>query len=122
MCTNLNLKSASDDILCTTRNLFLQRDLSVFDYMFAQVVACPNAATKGGQLFTDSIDARTTCFEKPKKPYLMQTSPSQKCDKMWVPTKNRMAPPLCPRPDGGNMNFVPQPKKDFKPAEIPKYC
>ena len=101
----LSLREQSDRLLCAARVDIQNRDREQC-FPFGGYTQ-----TWGGQLYTDSVDERTTCTLKPGLGTPCGNTGPQlhdPCALMWIPTKNRTAPPPCSRP-AGTLLDAPQP-------------
>ena len=103
----------SDQRLCKARVDIQQREAAANDRIFKNNIT-GNGQTWGGRLFTDFVNERTTCVLKhggDDQP-CSNTGPQlyDPCGLMWIPTKNRLAPHSCPKPDGGDMCYIDQPR------------
>lgn len=112
----------SDEIMCIARIDIDQRENAMWSALSERQ---GHTQVHTSQLWADTIDERTKCIEKPFK-YLSTTSsgPNIKhpCGLFWVPTKNRVAPAPCPRPDGGELQYVDQPLCQANPTLYVNNC
>lgn len=113
------LQQASDQQLCAARIEIQKRDTSENHRIFG------NPHTWGGSLYTDFIDERMTCVHKPTgSTTCSNTGPRlyDPCGLMWIPTKNRLTPPACPKPNGGSLDYMNCPPEIVPPMEQDKWC
>ena len=104
----------SEEIMCQARINIEQRENEISSRMFELQ---GSKQVYNSQLF---ISERAHCVEKPTK-YETTTSsgPTIKnpCGLLWVPTKNRTGSMPCPRPDGGELQYIDHPVCKSTPAK-----
>lgn len=104
------LQEQSDRLLCAARVTLQQDEASANDQLKVNTIARPDQVKNSG-LYTDAVDERTTCTLKPGLGTTCGNTGPQlfdPCALMWIPTKNRTAPPPCSRP-AGTLLDAPQP-------------
>ena len=72
------------------------------------------------QRYTDSINERIHCIVKPTSTTPTTSSGpriTNPCGLLWVPTKNRNGAPPCPRPDGGDLDYIDRPLCKTEPIQ-----